>query len=153
LHRPPVDENNPDGISEYEHSSIPKTLRSIFGLKSIALTDTGKALTPREEFAGNFNHIFESEPRPDTIEQLPDVYYGNKDHPFYYGKADSSDEEKRYRSEFACGTGYPNNFVCPAAGNEADYGLKPEMSCARWHHLECFDQDLQSLLIAQGMYS
>ncbi|KAI8914448.1 phosphoesterase [Gorgonomyces haynaldii] len=50
--------------SQFEHSSIPATLRSIFGLKS-------KPLTKREEWAGRFDDIFLSQPRTDAPIVLP----------------------------------------------------------------------------------
>ncbi|KAL3621962.1 Phosphatidylglycerol/phosphatidylinositol transfer protein [Castilleja foliolosa] len=57
---------SPTSTSEYEHSSIPATVRKIFNL-------TSPPLTKREEWAGKFDGIFQilSQPRTDCPEQLP----------------------------------------------------------------------------------
>ncbi|KAL0921015.1 hypothetical protein M5K25_008039 [Dendrobium thyrsiflorum] len=61
--------NGPTANSEYEHSSIPATLKKIFGLKS-------DFLTKRDAWAGTFEHIFEelSSPRTDCPEILPSPF-------------------------------------------------------------------------------
>ncbi|XP_020680107.2 non-specific phospholipase C6 [Dendrobium catenatum] len=61
--------NGPTANSEYEHSSIPATLKKIFGLKS-------EFLTKRDAWAGTFEHIFEelSSPRTDCPEILPSPF-------------------------------------------------------------------------------
>lgn len=58
--------NGPAASSEYEHSSIPATLKKIFGSKS-------SFLTKRDAWAGTFDHIFEElgSPRTDCPEILP----------------------------------------------------------------------------------
>uniref|UniRef100_A0ACD5ZIP7 Uncharacterized protein n=1 Tax=Avena sativa TaxID=4498 RepID=A0ACD5ZIP7_AVESA len=63
--RPP---NGPTPTSEYEHSSIPATIKKIFNLRS-------GFLTKRDEWAGTFEHIFTQldEPRTDCPETLPEV--------------------------------------------------------------------------------
>ncbi|KQK02781.1 non-specific phospholipase C6 [Brachypodium distachyon] len=63
--RPP---NGPTATSEYEHSSIPATIKKIFNLRS-------DFLTKRDEWAGTFEHIFTElkEPRTDCPETLPEV--------------------------------------------------------------------------------
>jgi phospholipase C len=68
LHKP----NGPFYNSEYEHSSLPATLRKILGLKGIC-ADTGNPLTKREEWAGTFDDIFLDAPRGDTPTQLPRI--------------------------------------------------------------------------------
>ncbi|XP_022898331.1 non-specific phospholipase C2 [Olea europaea var. sylvestris] len=57
---------SPTPTSEYEHSSIPATVRKIFNLSS-------PSLTKREAWAGTFEAILQkrSEPRTDCPEQLP----------------------------------------------------------------------------------
>ncbi|GFP96274.1 non-specific phospholipase c2 [Phtheirospermum japonicum] len=57
---------SPSSTSEYEHSSIPGTVRKIFNL-------TSPPLTKREEWAGKFDGILQilSQPRTDCPEQLP----------------------------------------------------------------------------------
>ncbi|CAA0833501.1 Non-specific phospholipase C2 [Striga hermonthica] len=57
---------SPTPTSEYEHSSIPATVRKIFNL-------TSPPLTKREEWAGTFDSILNilKEPRTDCPEQLP----------------------------------------------------------------------------------
>uniref|UniRef100_A0A0D9UVR3 Phospholipase n=1 Tax=Leersia perrieri TaxID=77586 RepID=A0A0D9UVR3_9ORYZ len=54
--------------AEYEHSSIPATIKAIFNLSS-------DFLTRRDAWAGTFHHIFDEldEPRADCPEKLPDV--------------------------------------------------------------------------------
>ncbi|KAL8464246.1 hypothetical protein ACS0TY_033957 [Phlomoides rotata] len=54
--------------SEYEHSSIPATIKKIFNLSS-------NFLTHRDAWAGTFEHLFDelSSPRTDCPEFLPDV--------------------------------------------------------------------------------
>lgn len=56
----------PTPTSEYEHSSIPATVRKIFNL-------TSPPLTKREAWAGTFDKLFTTltEPRTDCPEQLP----------------------------------------------------------------------------------
>ncbi|KAE8782118.1 Phospholipase C 2 [Hordeum vulgare] len=63
--RPP---NGPTATSEYEHSSIPATIKKIFNLRS-------DFLTKRDEWAGTFEHIFTQldQPRTDCPETLPEV--------------------------------------------------------------------------------
>ncbi|XP_051134308.1 non-specific phospholipase C2-like [Andrographis paniculata] len=62
--------HGPNGVptvtSEYEHSSIPATVRKIFNL-------TSSPLTKREAWAGTFDTIFTTlaQPRTDCPEQLP----------------------------------------------------------------------------------
>ncbi|CAO2180526.1 unnamed protein product [Urochloa humidicola] len=61
----------PDGpteTSEFEHSSIPATIKKIFNLSS-------DFLTKRDAWAGTFEHIFTEldEPRTDCPETLPEV--------------------------------------------------------------------------------
>ncbi|KAF0901170.1 hypothetical protein E2562_038184 [Oryza meyeriana var. granulata] len=58
----------PGGTSEYEHSSIPATIKKIFNLSS-------DFLTRRDAWAGTFDHIFTEleEPRTDCPETLPEV--------------------------------------------------------------------------------
>ncbi|KAG0487573.1 hypothetical protein HPP92_009668 [Vanilla planifolia] len=58
--------NGPTKTSEYEHSSIPATLKKLFGLSSDFLTN-------RDAWAGSFEHIFGelSSPRTDCPEVLP----------------------------------------------------------------------------------
>ncbi|CAO1945804.1 unnamed protein product [Urochloa humidicola] len=61
----------PDGpteTSEFEHSSIPTTIKKIFNLSS-------DFLTKRDAWAGTFEHIFTEldEPRTDYPETLPEV--------------------------------------------------------------------------------
>ena len=60
VHRP----NGPNPDSQYEHASVPATLRSLFKLK-------GKPLTKREEWAGRFDDIFLQTLRTDTPMILP----------------------------------------------------------------------------------
>ena len=55
----------PSPNSEFEHSSIPASLRSIFKLN-------GDPLTKREAWAAKFDKIFLTTPRGDTPETLPD---------------------------------------------------------------------------------
>ncbi|KAL8545072.1 hypothetical protein ACS0TY_005319 [Phlomoides rotata] len=57
---------SPTPTSEYEHSSIPATVRKIFSLSS-------PALTKREAWAGTFEQILTqlTQPRTDCPEQLP----------------------------------------------------------------------------------
>ncbi|KAK6141521.1 hypothetical protein DH2020_024731 [Rehmannia glutinosa] len=57
---------SPTPTSEYEHSSIPATVRKIFNLKS-------PPLTKREEWAGTFDGILQilTQPRTDCPEKLP----------------------------------------------------------------------------------
>ncbi|KAL6519011.1 Phosphatidylglycerol/phosphatidylinositol transfer protein [Orobanche hederae] len=57
---------SPTATSEYEHSSIPATVRKIFNLSS-------PPLTKREEWAGTFQGIVQvlSQPRTDCPEKLP----------------------------------------------------------------------------------
>ncbi|PKA65307.1 phospholipase C [Apostasia shenzhenica] len=59
--------NRPTISSEYEHSSIPATLKKMFSLRS-------SFLTKRDAWAGTFEHIFEelSSPRNDCPKVLPD---------------------------------------------------------------------------------
>ncbi|KAL3529953.1 hypothetical protein ACH5RR_009275 [Cinchona calisaya] len=56
---------SPFSTSEYEHSSIPATVKNIFNLSSF--------LTKRDEWAGTFESILQTrkEPRTDCPEQLP----------------------------------------------------------------------------------
>ncbi|KAL3613295.1 Phosphatidylglycerol/phosphatidylinositol transfer protein [Castilleja foliolosa] len=56
----------PTSTSEYEHSSIPATVRKVFNLSS-------PPLTKREAWAGTFDGILQilSQPRTDCPEQLP----------------------------------------------------------------------------------
>ncbi|CAM0871289.1 unnamed protein product [Alopecurus aequalis] len=63
--RPP---NGPTPTSEYEHSSIPATIKKIFNLRS-------DFLTKRDEWAGTFEQIFTDleGPRTDCPETLPEV--------------------------------------------------------------------------------
>ncbi|ONK77823.1 uncharacterized protein A4U43_C02F11100 [Asparagus officinalis] len=58
----------PTVTSEFEHSSIPATIKNIFNLKS-------NFLTKRDAWAGTFEHIFSEldSPRTDCPESLPDV--------------------------------------------------------------------------------
>lgn len=58
----------PTPNSEYEHSSIPATIKKIFNLKS-------NFLTHRDAWAGTFEHVFSqlTSPRTDCPEVLPDV--------------------------------------------------------------------------------
>ncbi|CAO2202989.1 unnamed protein product [Urochloa humidicola] len=62
----PVD--GPTGTSEFEHSSIPATIKKIFNLSS-------DFLTRRDAWAGTFEHIFTEldQPRTDCPETLPEV--------------------------------------------------------------------------------
>ncbi|KAH6810743.1 non-specific phospholipase C2 [Perilla frutescens var. frutescens] len=57
---------SPTPTSEYEHSSIPATVRKIFNLSS-------PPLTKREQWAGTFEGLFQhlTHPRTDCPEQLP----------------------------------------------------------------------------------
>jgi len=62
-HRPP----GPYPNSEYEHSSLPATIKYLFGLAS-------PFLTARDEWAGSFHHLFNrTTPRLDTPLTLPEV--------------------------------------------------------------------------------
>ncbi|XP_040379779.1 non-specific phospholipase C6-like [Oryza brachyantha] len=63
--RPP---GGPTATSEYEHSSIPATIKKIFNLSS-------DFLTRRDAWAGTFEHILTEleEPRTDCPETLPEV--------------------------------------------------------------------------------
>uniref|UniRef100_A0A0E0JD10 Uncharacterized protein n=1 Tax=Oryza punctata TaxID=4537 RepID=A0A0E0JD10_ORYPU len=63
--RPP---GGPTATSEYEHSSIPATIKKIFNLSS-------DFLTRRDAWAGTFEHVFTDleEPRTDCPETLPEV--------------------------------------------------------------------------------
>uniref|UniRef100_A0A0A8XQH9 Non-specific phospholipase C6 n=1 Tax=Arundo donax TaxID=35708 RepID=A0A0A8XQH9_ARUDO len=58
----------PTDTSEFEHSSIPATLKKIFNLSS-------DFLTKRDAWAGTFEHIFTEldQPRTDCPETLPEV--------------------------------------------------------------------------------
>ncbi|XP_062190958.1 non-specific phospholipase C6-like [Phragmites australis] len=58
----------PTDTSEFEHSSIPATLKKIFSLSS-------DFLTKRDAWAGTFEHIFTEldQPRTDCPETLPEV--------------------------------------------------------------------------------
>ncbi|CAL4950861.1 unnamed protein product [Urochloa decumbens] len=58
----------PTETSEFEHSSIPATIKKIFNLSS-------DFLTKRDAWAGTFEHIFTEldEPRTDCPETLPEV--------------------------------------------------------------------------------
>ncbi|MQL95247.1 hypothetical protein Taro_027914 [Colocasia esculenta] len=60
--------NGPTGTSEYEHSSIPATIRRLFDLNS-------PFLTRRDAWAGTFEHVVAglASPRTDCPEFLPDV--------------------------------------------------------------------------------
>ncbi|GLU18897.1 hypothetical protein SLE2022_351740 [Rubroshorea leprosula] len=57
---------SPFPTSEYEHSSIPATVKKLFNLSS-------PFLTKRDEWAGSFEHIVQTrtQPRTDCPEQLP----------------------------------------------------------------------------------
>uniref|UniRef100_A0A0D3EIK7 Uncharacterized protein n=1 Tax=Oryza barthii TaxID=65489 RepID=A0A0D3EIK7_9ORYZ len=63
--RPP---GGPTPTSEYEHSSIPATIKKIFNLSS-------DFLTRRDAWAGTFEHLFTDldEPRTDCPETLPEI--------------------------------------------------------------------------------
>uniref|UniRef100_A0A0D9Y216 Uncharacterized protein n=1 Tax=Oryza glumipatula TaxID=40148 RepID=A0A0D9Y216_9ORYZ len=63
--RPP---GGPTPTSEYEHSSIPATIKKIFNLSS-------DFLTRRDAWAGTFEHLFTDldEPRTDCPEILPEI--------------------------------------------------------------------------------
>ncbi|KAG8053718.1 hypothetical protein GUJ93_ZPchr0001g30020 [Zizania palustris] len=63
--RPP---GGPTATSEYEHSSIPATIKKIFNLSS-------DFLTRRDAWAGTFEHMFAEleQPRTDCPETLPEV--------------------------------------------------------------------------------
>ncbi|CAA7400571.1 unnamed protein product [Spirodela intermedia] len=60
--------NGPTASSEYEHSSIPATLKKLFNLSS-------PFLTRRDAWAGTFEHVVGelTSPRTDCIEVLPEV--------------------------------------------------------------------------------
>ncbi|KAK3163629.1 hypothetical protein QOZ80_1AG0006150 [Eleusine coracana subsp. coracana] len=60
--------DGPTETSEYEHSSIPATIKKIFNLSSAFLTK-------RDAWAGTFEHIFTEldEPRTDCPETLPEI--------------------------------------------------------------------------------
>ncbi|EHA8591043.1 non-specific phospholipase C6 [Cocos nucifera] len=60
--------NGPSASSEYEHSSIPATIKKMFNL-------TSDFLTRRDAWAGTFGHVVGelSSPRTDCPEVLPDV--------------------------------------------------------------------------------
>ncbi|KAL6850212.1 hypothetical protein ACP4OV_020839 [Aristida adscensionis] len=60
--------DGPAATSEFEHSSIPATIKKIFNLSS-------DFLTRRDAWAGTFEHIFTEldEPRTDCPETLPEV--------------------------------------------------------------------------------
>ncbi|GBG67997.1 hypothetical protein CBR_g1116 [Chara braunii] len=60
--------NGPTPTSEYEHSSIPATVRKLFNLKD-------GPLTKREAWAGTFEHILAERdtPRDDCPKELPEI--------------------------------------------------------------------------------
>ncbi len=58
--------NGPFPDSQFEHSSIPATLRSIFKLKSSPLSN-------REAWAGRFDQFFLEQPRSDCPLVMPQV--------------------------------------------------------------------------------
>jgi phospholipase C len=60
MHEP----NGPTYGSQFEHSSIPATLRKLFKLES-------PPLTAREEWAGSFHDVFLDKIRTDTPKNLP----------------------------------------------------------------------------------
>ncbi|KAG2596312.1 non-specific phospholipase C6-like [Panicum virgatum] len=70
----------PTDTSEFEHSSIPATLKKIFDLSS-------DFLTKRDAWAGTFEHIFTEldEPRTDCPETLPEVPFERPTPPNEHG--------------------------------------------------------------------
>lgn len=70
----------PTDTSEFEHSSIPATLKRIFNLSS-------DFLTKRDAWAGTFEHIFTEldQPRTDCPETLPEVAFERPTPPNEHG--------------------------------------------------------------------
>lgn len=70
----------PTDTSEFEHSSIPATLKKIFNLSS-------DFLTKRDAWAGTFEHIFTEldQPRTDCPETLPEVPFERPTPPNEHG--------------------------------------------------------------------
>ncbi|KAJ4979175.1 hypothetical protein NE237_009955 [Protea cynaroides] len=62
IHEP----NGPTQYSQFEHSSIPATVKKLFNLKS-------DFLTKRDAWAGTFENYFRDTPRTDCPEKLPEV--------------------------------------------------------------------------------
>lgn len=70
----------PTDSSEFEHSSIPATIKKIFNLSS-------DFLTKRDAWAGTFDHIFTEldQPRTDCPETLPEVSFERPTPPKEHG--------------------------------------------------------------------
>ena len=82
IHRPP---SGPEPTSQYEHSSIPATVKKIFGLKEF--------LTRRDAWAGTFEHVLtRATPRTDCPETLPE--------PVRLREAKAEEDQRREVSEF-----------------------------------------------------
>jgi phospholipase C len=81
IHRP----SGPEPTSQYEHSSIPATVKKIFGLKEF--------LTKRDAWAGTFESVLtRATPRTDCPEQLPE--------PVRLRSAEEAEDHGREISEF-----------------------------------------------------
>jgi phospholipase C len=100
VHGPAAD-NKPTPYSEFEHSSIPKTVAALFGAR------TQPPLTNRTAFASDFSVVWRlsnrTEPRTDCPSQLPKPPHA-KAFPFY------ADKDRYYAASLPL-TGLQKSFV------------------------------------------